>query len=73
MIRRRHANVIGRDFADSVREHRAIVSAFRSGTPDAVERAIRANWINSAERLFRTAGARGFHGLGDYRAAPDQR
>jgi DNA-binding GntR family transcriptional regulator len=68
-----YANVIGRDFADSVREHRAIVSAFRSGTPDAVEHAIRLNWLESGERLFHTAGARGFYGLGDYRAAQDDR
>jgi len=68
-----YASVIGDDFAESVREHRAIVSAVRSGTPDSVEHAIRLNWFNSAERWLRAAGARGFRGLGDYRSVQRHR
>lgn len=63
-----YANVIGHDFEESVREHRAIVSAFRSGTAGAVEHAIRGNWFKSADRLFRAPGARALRALGDYRA-----
>ncbi len=41
----------GLPFAPTYDEHQAIVIAVRSGSADDVERAIRANWTNAAERL----------------------
>ena len=46
-----YATAVGPDFTASVREHRGIVSAVRSGTADNVERAVRLNWSNSAVRF----------------------
>lgn len=62
-----YAGAVGADFSESLREHRAIVSAFRSGTADAIERAIRLNWSNSAKRLLDGSRAAAIPGLGDYR------
>jgi DNA-binding GntR family transcriptional regulator len=61
-----YANVVGHDFDESLREHRAIISAFRSGSADAIDDAIRRNWFNSAARLSHGSGAGYLHGLGDY-------
>jgi DNA-binding GntR family transcriptional regulator len=41
----------GADFGSMHAEHRAIVDAVRGGGADEVERAVRANWDNAAERL----------------------
>lgn len=41
----------GADFAPMHDEHRAIVDAVRGGGAEALERAVRANWENAAERL----------------------
>lgn len=43
----------GVPFTATFDEHAAIVSAVRSGTARAVEKAIRTNWSNAAERLAR--------------------
>jgi DNA-binding GntR family transcriptional regulator len=62
-----YAAAVGDDFSDSLREHQRIVTAFRGGNPDAVERAIRLNWSNSADRLLRGSRATLLHAMGDYR------
>jgi DNA-binding GntR family transcriptional regulator len=64
-----YANLVGHDFNESLSEHRAIIEAFRTGTPEAIEQTIRLNWFNSAKRLSRGSVSEGFHALGDYRAA----
>jgi DNA-binding GntR family transcriptional regulator len=64
-----YANVVGHDFDESLREHRTIISAFRSGSADAIDDAIRRNWFNSAARLAGGPGSASMHGLGDYRVA----
>lgn len=64
-----YATAVGQDFSESLREHRAIISAFRSGTAADVERAIRVNWANSAERLSGGLRAAALNALGDFRAA----
>jgi DNA-binding GntR family transcriptional regulator len=46
-----YSTAVGADFSASVREHRLIISAVRSGTADRLERAVRLNWSNSARRL----------------------
>jgi DNA-binding GntR family transcriptional regulator len=62
-----YAQAVGGEFRESVREHRAIAAAVRTGTPDAVERAIRRNWSNSAARLV--AGTRtALSAMGDFRS-----
>jgi DNA-binding GntR family transcriptional regulator len=63
-----YASVVGRDFSESLAEHRAIIAAFRSGTAEAVEGAIRRNWSNSANRLVAGSAPAGIRDLGDYRA-----
>jgi DNA-binding GntR family transcriptional regulator len=63
-----YAHAVGQDFGDSLREHRAIVAAFRSGDPDQTELAIRSNWSNSARRLAAGAALTPLPALGDYRA-----
>jgi DNA-binding GntR family transcriptional regulator len=62
-----YATAVGPDFSESLREHRAIIQAIRSGSHDAVERAIRLNWSKSAERLARAAAGGTLRALGDYR------
>jgi DNA-binding GntR family transcriptional regulator len=62
-----YAAAVGDDFSESLREHRAIVSAIRSGTADEVERAIRLNWSNSAKRLMMGSRAAALPAMGDYR------
>ena len=62
-----YATTVGRDFSESLREHRAIIRAIRSGTSDAVERAIRLNWSKSAKRLARGGAWGELHALGNYR------
>jgi DNA-binding GntR family transcriptional regulator len=63
-----YAHAVGRDFGDSLREHRAIIAALRSGDADAAEQAIRLNWSNSARRLSGGAASTALHALGDYRS-----
>ena len=46
-----YAPLTGPDHEVSVREHEAVVRAVRAGDPDAADAALRANWLNSAERL----------------------
>lgn len=46
-----YAPLIGPDFSATRVEHAAIVQAVRKGTASEIERAIRANWLNAAERL----------------------
>jgi DNA-binding GntR family transcriptional regulator len=45
------APLTGPDFSATYEEHDAIVRAVRSGSATALERAVRANWFNGAERL----------------------
>jgi DNA-binding GntR family transcriptional regulator len=61
-----YATAVGENFGASVREHRAIVAAIRSGTPDQVERAIRRNWSNSAIRLSAGLSSSSVGALGTY-------
>jgi DNA-binding GntR family transcriptional regulator len=46
-----YAGVVGPDYSATFAEHRAIVRAIRSGSAARAERAVRANWDNSARRL----------------------
>lgn len=46
-----YAPLIGPDFSATRTEHAAIIAAIRSGTATEIERAIRVNWLNAAERL----------------------
>lgn len=57
-----YAPFVGTDHAVTVLEHNRITTALRKGDADAAERAARANYVNSAERLapaIRAAKARG--------------
>jgi len=64
-----YATAVGRDFSESLREHQAIISAFRSGTAGNVENAIRINWSNSARRLSQGLRSAAWTAVGDFRAA----
>jgi DNA-binding GntR family transcriptional regulator len=64
-----YATAVGRDFSASLREHRGIISALRSGTADQVERAVRLNWSNSAARLSAGLASAAVGALGSYRSA----
>ena len=46
-----YAPMAGPDFSSTRREHAAIVEAVRNGDARDLERAVRANWLNGAERL----------------------
>lgn len=46
-----YAPLVGTYHDVTFEEHAAIVRALRDGSPSAAESAVRANWINSAERL----------------------
>jgi len=46
-----YAPMAGPDFTPTRREHAAIVEAVRHGTAHELERAVRANWLNAAQRL----------------------
>ena len=46
-----YAPMAGPDFSSTRREHAAIVEAVRHGNALELERAVRANWLNGAERL----------------------
>ena len=63
-----YATAVGRDFTASLREHRAIIAAVRSGDPDNVEQALRRNWSFSAKRLSHALASGVLTALGDYRA-----
>ena len=62
-----YATAVGTDFAASLREHRRIITAVRSGTAREAERAIRLNWSNSAARLSTGLADAGMGALGNYR------
>ena len=47
-----YAPVVGPDHTATFEEHRAIVTAVRRGSADEAEKAVRVNWLNSAERLL---------------------
>jgi DNA-binding GntR family transcriptional regulator len=57
-----YAGIVGPDYSATFAEHRAIVRAVRSGSAAQAERAVRANWDNSARRL--AAAAPRFPALG---------
>lgn len=46
-----YAPLIGPDFTATYTEHEAIIRAVRAGNARHIERAVRANWENSADRL----------------------
>lgn len=46
-----YAPMAGPDFTATRREHAAIVEAVRHGNTQELERAVRANWLNAAQRL----------------------
>jgi DNA-binding GntR family transcriptional regulator len=46
-----YAPMAGPDFTPTRREHSAIVKAVRRGTAQELERAVRTNWLNAAQRL----------------------
>jgi DNA-binding GntR family transcriptional regulator len=46
-----YAPMAGPDFTPTRREHAAIVEAVRRGSPRELEDAVRANWLNAAQRL----------------------
>jgi len=46
-----YAPIAGPDFTPTRHEHAAIVDAVRNGTAQELERAVRANWLNAAQRL----------------------
>ena len=46
-----YAPVAGPDFTPTRTEHAAIMDAVRSGNADELEAAVRANWMNAAQRL----------------------
>jgi DNA-binding GntR family transcriptional regulator len=46
-----YAPMAGPDFTPTRREHAAIVDAVRHGSSHELERAVRANWLNAAQRL----------------------
>jgi DNA-binding GntR family transcriptional regulator len=58
-----YAPLLGPGFAPTYAEHRAIADTVRAGDADELERAVRANWFNGAERLVAAVdriGADGF-------------
>lgn len=65
-----YAPLLGPDFQATFAEHRAIIQAVSAGKADAAERAVRANWFHSAERLtaviHRVDPARLFRGFGAF-------
>ena len=46
-----YAPMAGPDFTPTRREHAAIVEAVRNGSAQELERAVRTNWLNAAQRL----------------------
>ena len=66
-----YAGIVGPDYSATFAEHRAMVRAIRSGSAAAAERAVRANWDNSARRL--AAAAPRFPALGQPAATVDTR
>lgn len=54
-----YAPLVGPDFRATYREHAAIIRAVRSGTPETIERAVRANWVRGAARMVRALAAAG--------------
>jgi DNA-binding GntR family transcriptional regulator len=58
-----YAPTVGPDYDETFAEHVAIIRAVREGTPAAAEGAMRANWINSGERLQVAMNRRGPRGV----------
>ncbi|MBC7898236.1 MAG: GntR family transcriptional regulator [Cytophagaceae bacterium] len=59
---RLYVSLLARDLATSVTEHRTIVRAIKSGSPDAAQEAVQTNWRNAAARLgsvIESVGERG--------------
>ena len=46
-----YAPMAGPDFTPTRREHAAIIEAVRNGNAQELQRAVRANWLNAAQRL----------------------
>jgi DNA-binding GntR family transcriptional regulator len=61
-----YATAVGPDFSASLREHRAIISAVRTGAPSRVEQAVRRNWSNSAVRLSAALAAAPIGSMGSF-------
>ncbi len=59
---RLYASAILDKLGQSVREHRLIISAIRTGNADAAEAGSQANWQNGADRLSRVIDALGERG-----------
>jgi DNA-binding FadR family transcriptional regulator len=55
--------LMGPGYEATFAEHAAIVRAVASGTADAAERAVRANWLEGAERLGTVVGHAGETGF----------
>jgi DNA-binding GntR family transcriptional regulator len=62
-----YAGMVGPDYSDTFKEHRAIVRAIRSGSAGRAEQAVRANWLNGARRLLAAVSRLPF--LGDFGAS----
>jgi DNA-binding GntR family transcriptional regulator len=62
-----YATAVGSDFTASLREHRAVIAAIRSGPAAQVEKAVRLNWSNSAARLSAGLASAALASLGTFR------
>jgi len=62
-----YAALVGPNYEESFAEHRAIVQAFKDGSPAAIEESVRTNWVNGASRLAQAV--RRLQPLGDYSTA----
>lgn len=57
-----YAPLVGPFYDETFEEHAAVVRAIRNGSASAAETAVRANWINSAERLAKALARSGPRG-----------
>jgi len=57
-----YAPLVGPNHEETFEEHAAIIRTMRDGTAAAAESAVRANWLNSAERLQRAMSRTGPRG-----------
>jgi DNA-binding GntR family transcriptional regulator len=58
-----YAPMVGGTHEETLEEHAAIIRAVRDGTATAAEGAVRANWLNSGERLQKAMGVAGPRGV----------
>jgi DNA-binding GntR family transcriptional regulator len=65
-----YATAVGADFGPSLREHRRIIAAVRTGEAAQVEQAVKVNWSNSARRLSAGVAATPIGALGSFRDLP---